>query len=179
MQDRIIKIKEYFKGLEICDGIVIIKTVFPTKWVIPSASLLDELFKVKAVENKLENGYFYCCEIEVGVLPAFDAIDFTIEFNRNLEEKSELLKEKVNELKTLFAEKPIEVLRTIEFKFTEKKNKTRKNKNVETEVLSNNEEIVTSQVVDNTNYETVNVENNIENIEGDNLMEYAIELIKN
>ena len=173
MQNRINNIKDYFRGLEICDGIVIVKIVYPNKWIIPSLELLDELFKVKVVENKQEAGYFYCCEIINGVNPTFDAVDFTIEFNLNLEEKSELLKEKVSELKNLFAEKPIEVLRTIEFKYSEKKPKTKKIKN-NNNVLEKNENI-TSQDADNIKYEEDVIVKNEGN--SDELMNYAMELI--
>ena len=178
MQDRITKIKDYFRGLEICEGIVIVKIDYPGKWVIPSAQLLDELFKVKVVENKKEVGYFYCCEMINGVTPVFDAIDFTIDFNRNLEEKSELLKEKVNELKTLFAEKPIEVLRTIEFKYYEKKAKTKKSKKTEEVIPNEEKEGYVREVSDNTDYDAVAI-NNSTIIEEDNLIEYAINLVNN
>lgn len=178
MQDRITKIKDYFRGLEICDGIVIVKIDYPGKWVIPSAQLLDELFKVKVVENKKEVGYFYCCEMINGVTPVFDAVDFTIDFNRNLEEKSELLKEKVNELKTLFAEKPIEVLRTIEFKYYEKKAKSKKSKKTEELMPNEEKDEYTQEVTDNTDYDTATISNSTP-IDRDNLIDYAINLVNN
>ena len=176
MQDRIVKITEYFKGLEICDGIVIVKIVYPNKWVIPSDNLLDELFKVKVVKNKQGEGYFYCCEITDGVTPTFDAIDFTIEFNRDLEEKSELLKTKVDELKQLFAEKSIEILRTIEFKYSEKKTKNKKNKKTE-DIITNEDKIECPQEIINKTDNDTPVKPNSNNIDGDNLVEYAIKLI--
>lgn len=180
MQDRILKIKDYFLGLEICDDIVFGKVDYPGKWVIPSDEVLNDMFNVKVVENNKGVGFFYCCEINDGVTPIFDAIDFTIDFNKTLEEKSNLLLEKVNELKTLFAEKPIEVLRTIEFKYTEKKTKSRKNKKEEKENTSTNEVVLETQVEDNNDYSNIEVKNNTAStevktiIETDSLMEYAL-----
>lgn len=179
MQDRILKIKEYFLGLEICDDIVFGKVDYPGKWIIPSEEVLNDMFKVKVVENNKGVGVFYCCELNNGVTPIFDAIDFTIDFNKTLEEKSKLLLEKVNELKTLFAEKPIEVLRTIEFKYNEKKSRPKKNK--KEEIDSTNDVVLETQVEDNNDYSNIEVKNNTASTEAetvtetDSLMEYAIE----
>ncbi len=169
MKERIEKIKQYFRGFEISDGIAFISVVFPKKWQIPNPEILKEMFNVKTVASEEKNGTYFFTEIDNGVLTVFDAVDFTVEFNVNIEKKSQLLMEKVEELKNIFAEKPIEVLRTIQFKYIEKQ--PRKNK-------KNKEKEIVSEIKDETNYETVSVSNEINNdtVEDDSLLDYAKEL---
>ena len=166
MQDRIKKIEKYFRGFEISNDIVYIILDFPKKWQIPSAELLDEMFKVKAVNANNNDFLYFCSEINDGIYLVFDAAEFTINFNLTLEEKSQLLIQKVNELKELFAEKPIEVLKTIEFKYKEKnnkKNKIAKKEELETQVTSSNTDNTTTyNNAEETNVEeTENTNNNL------------------
>jgi hypothetical protein len=170
MQKRIEKINSYFTDFKISDGLAFITVNFSKKWQIPSNELLDEMFNVKCVNKNDGSGYYYFSPIENGLYNVFDAVDFTIEFNMNLEEKTNLLQEKINELKNLFVSLPIETLRTIKFKYNEKQ--TKKNKK-----NKSNDEIV-NQVVDNTDYSETTVNNVVENInENNSLLEFAQELI--
>lgn len=169
MQKRIEKISQYFTDFKVSEGLVYITVKFNKKWQVPSNELLDEMFKVNYVKKNDGTGYYFFSAIENGMYNVFDAVDFTIEFNLNLEEKTNLLQEKINELKELFMVLPIETLRTIKFKYTEKR--TKKNKTTEEP---------NKQVVDNTNFSntgvTVTIEEKIEN-ENNSLLEFAQELI--
>ena len=154
MQKRIEKINTYFTDFKVSEGLVYISVNFPKKWQVPSNELLDDMFKVKCVNKNDGTGYYFFSSIENGMYNVFDAVDFTIEFNVNLEEKTNLLQEKINELKSLFMTLPIETLRTIKFKYNEKQTKkSKKNK-------SNEEQV--SLVNDNTDNSetTINNSNN-------------------
>ena len=176
MEERINKIKKYFKSFEIVDGIAYTLVSFPKKWQVPSNEILMETFNVKTVLSEKGNGFYFCCEISNGIYPLFDAVDFTIDFNLNIEEKSELLIEKVNELKTIFAEKPIEVLRTIQFKYSEKKPKNIRKNNKKKN--NDSEDILKSEITDNTDYSatTVTADKNNEN---NSLLDFAQDLVNN
>jgi hypothetical protein len=93
----------------------------------------------------------------------------------SLEEKTKLLQEKTEELKKLFTELPIETLKTIEFKYSEKKPKnTRKNNKKKS---SDSEEILKTEIADNPEYPTtVTVDENNEN---NSLLDFAQDLVNN
>ena len=90
----------------------------------------------------------------------FDLIDNTIEMNVSAEAKLELLNEKFDELKHLFATEQLEKLQTLTFVFNEpKKTKKRKTKK-KTEENNTIEQVVVEE--NNDNDEKINNENNIE-----------------
>lgn len=171
MQKRIEKINQYFNDFKVCDGLVFISVDFPKKWQIPSNELLEEMFKTKYVNKNDGTGYYFFSPIENGIYNVFDTVDFTIEFNLNLEEKTKLLQEKTEELKKLFVELPIETLKTIEFKYSEKKPKNTKKKNK----IENIE--IKSEVTGTTDNTTI-VTNGVNN-ENNSLLDFAQDLVNN
>lgn len=176
MQKRIEKINQYFNDFKVCDGLVFISVDFPKKWQIPSNELLEEMFKTKYVNKNDGTGYYFFSPIENGIYNVFDTVDFTIEFNLNLEEKTKLLQEKTEELKKLFVELPIETLKTIEFKYSEKKPKNVRKNNKKK--INDSEEILKTEITDNTDYSTTTVtaDNNNEN---NSLLDFAQDLVNN
>ena len=56
----------------------------------------------------------------------FELIDETIEYNKDIEAKSELFKQKIDEMRKIFLEEDLQTLRTMEFKMKKKKNFQRK-----------------------------------------------------
>lgn len=175
MQKRIEKINNYFNDFKVSDGLVFISVTFPKKWQIPSNELLEEMFKVKCVNKNDGSGHYFFSQIENGMYNVFDSVDFTIDFNLSLEEKSNLLQEKIEELKSLFVELPIEALRTIEYKYST--NQTKKNKrNAKKKNDIKNIEIK-SEVTGTTDETTiVTGEKNNEN---NSLLDFAQDLVNN
>ena len=153
--DRIDKIKDYFRGIELTNGVRIVNVTYPPKWgVYPSD---DETIKVAKSEDKVNEWFYYGdCEL-VTFSDMFDLIDNTIEMNVSAEAKLELLNAKFDELKHLFATEQLEKLQTLKFFFKEpkktKKGKTRKK--IE-------EKNIVEQVVVEENDDKINNENNIE-----------------
>lgn len=131
MQKRIDKIKEYFKELNISGNIIYITVVFPPKWAI--SELLEENFKVKVVPRQDGQGIYFFTDLTNGFDKLFDAIDYTIEFNKQAQEKIELLMYKIEELKELFNNEDISTLKTLKFSY-KKKNITAPNKKKKKEV---------------------------------------------
>lgn len=156
--DRIDKIKDYFRGIELTNGVRIVNVTYPPKWgVYPSD---DETIKVAKSEDKVNEWFYYGdCEL-VTFSDMFDLIDNTIEMNVSAEAKLELLNEKFDELKHLFATEQLEKLQTLTFVFNEpKKTKKRKTKK---KIEENNtiEQVVVEE--NNDNDEKINNETNID-----------------
>ena len=173
MQKRIEKINNYFNDFKVSDGFVFISVTFPKKWQIPSNELLEEMFKVKCVNKNDGSGHYFFSQIENGMYNVFDSVDFTIDFNLSLEEKSNLLQEKIEQLKSLFVELPIEVLRTIEFKYSvNQPKKTRKN--TKKKNVGENEDLKTE--VTGTTDDTTTDTNEVNN-ENNSLLDFAQGLI--
>lgn len=176
MQNRINKIGEYFKTFNISDNIAYISITLPSKWQLPDINILEESFKVKVAPD--DNGIIYFfTDVSNGIDTLFESVEFTISFNKDLEEKLRLLKEKVEYLKELFATNTLEDLKTIEIKLkTKRGKKAKKNEVVENEIIDE----VPSKTEDETNSQdtAVNNEEVDENNNDMSLLEYATQIVE-
>ena len=148
--DRIDKIKDYFRGIELINGVRIVNITYPPKWgVFPSD---DEKIKVAKSEDKVNEWFYYGdCEL-VTFSDIFDLIDNTIEMNVSAEEKLELLNQKFEELKHLFATEPLEKLKTLAFIFDIPKKGKKNKRKTEPKTVTESYEIET---VENTMEEQI------------------------
>ena len=119
IKERINKIKEYFKEMQIVtiDGeqVIYVAVSFPYGWVIDE--YIEDKFKV-TVNGGNEPGLFYfATEIDNGEDTIFNAIEYNIEKMKDAIERAQLLKNKVAELKNLFQDENISLqeLRTLKF----------------------------------------------------------------
>lgn len=130
--DRIKKLGTYFNNMNIDDGIIYVRVCFPKGW--GCSEVTEYNFNVKCVEDEVPGYFYFFTNTEEGFEKIFDAIDYNIKFNQDAQDKVNLLRTKVEELKNIFEEEDISVLRTLEFKFKKKKEKNKKtNKKTETE----------------------------------------------
>lgn len=140
LQDRINKISEYFKSMEIANNILVIKVEYNNRWgVFPSEDGAIKVCKSEEVQNE----YFYYADyLTVNIDSIFDLIEDTIEMNISAELKIQLLTDKIEELKVLFTNEPLEKLKNLYFDFKEiekpkkrksKKYKKEENKPIETD----------------------------------------------
>ena len=138
LQENIKKIEEYFKGIEINDGMTVVRVLFKEKWgVYPSK---DERIKVVNSKDNPNEWMYYAKYDEVEMDEIFELISETIKMNVEAGLKIELLTQKFEELKNIFSSESLERLNTLEFIFTDKfaikpkkRKYVRKNKNVEIE----------------------------------------------
>ena len=115
VNDRIRNVGEYFAVFNVHDGAVCVGVRFPDKWTLFDVETICNEFRVQI---KVKDGTtFFLCDINDGFDPVFDAVDFIIEQNKALEEKTSLLREKVEELRTLFEQESLDKLRTLQFVF--------------------------------------------------------------
>lgn len=151
LQDRIKKIKEYFKGIEMLNGLFIVKVQYGERWGAYNSE--DQRIRAAKSEEVADEWFYYADSEEVDIEEIFNLIEETIEMNLSVGAKIELLSKKIEELKLLFSDTPLQQLETLQFVMTNPKKEKRKyNKKKKTVKEENKVE------------ETV-VENNIENIE--------------
>ena len=178
MQERIKKISEYFKVFNISDNIAYISINFPSKWQIPDTKILEESFDVKVAPDEGGILYFFT-DVSNGIDNLFDSVEFTITYNKDLETKMQLLKDKVAFLKDLFAKHTLDELFTLEIKLNTKKTKrNKKTKEVEsvTTNVKNIEENIKVDAVDNNTLADVNNEVGNDINSEMSLLEYASQL---
>lgn len=143
IQDKIDKIKDYFRSMEVAQGVSFVKVEFDEKWsVYPSE---DGKIKVTKVKNNPKMWYYFGNINEVSFDEIFDLIDNTIITNLNANKKLELLNMKFNELKEIFANESLETLKTLKFVFKPKRKKIDK-KNT---IIANTNNITENKQLEN------------------------------
>lgn len=113
LQKRISSLSPYFRGMEITNGTLIVKVLYEDKWgAYPSE---DDRVKI-AKSEEIPNEWFYYADYEVVPMDeVFNLIEETIHMNKSAEKKLELLSQRFEELKTLFATESLERLETLHF----------------------------------------------------------------
>ena len=131
LKERIEKIDEYFDSMNVAasNGIIYVRVRFPKGW--GCSEVTEHNFNVSAVNDEIPGYIYFFSKMEEGFDKIFDAIDYNISFNKEAEAKVSLLKEKIEELKTIFENEDVEVLKTLEFKYKKKKPKAKKEKGLD------------------------------------------------
>lgn len=126
IKERIENIKEYFYSMNVAadNGIIYVLVQFPKGWAC--SEVTEHNFGVKTVRDDNPDFYYFFADLTLGFDKVFDAIEYNILFNKEAQAKVSLLREKVEELKTIFENEDIETLKTLEFKYKQKKIKTKK-----------------------------------------------------
>ena len=159
LQDRIKENALYFRGMEMTNGILIIKVLYEDKWgVYPNK---EETIKV-AKSNDTPNEWYYYGDFEViSFDEIFDLIEETVTMNINAAKKIELLNQKFEELKNIFATERLEKLETLYFAFnettTKPKKKYNRKKKVEEPIVTEEIVEIQTEVIDENNYENIEV----------------------
>jgi hypothetical protein len=152
LQERIQKNEKYFRGMEIVNNTVIIKVLYGEKWgAYPSQ---DEVIKVAKSEDTPNEWFYYADYTYTVIDDIFNLIEETIEMNLSAIERLELFNVKMEELKTLFANEPLQKLKTLSFQFEEiKKIKKKKSKKSKTENIDELVSEVAINIEENNNVE--------------------------
>lgn len=113
--ERISRIEEYFINMRVDkdEDAILVLVKFPASWQISNQKEILNKYKVQIGDGG--NGIFFGTERENGAEVVFDAIEFVIDFNKTLQEKQTLLKEKSEELVKLFTEEPLDRLKNLRF----------------------------------------------------------------
>ena len=125
---KILSLSKYNVCIRTFNDNLVVNVTYPEKWQIISPS--NESVKVMR-DDKDVNTYYYIAPVDPSdecLTNVISTIDETIQYNHELQEKIELLNAKIAELSTIFAERDIDELRTMEFTFKGKKKKANKPK---------------------------------------------------
>lgn len=115
LNEQLIRLSSYKINFNIYEGTVIISLEYPKDWTVLEINSSD-------IQTTSENGrQFYWVPLQMDVEKVFELIDETIEYNKNIEAKSELFKQKIDEMRKIFLEEDLQTLRTMEFKMKKKK----------------------------------------------------------
>lgn len=119
LQDEIMKLGDYFRGIEYYNDALIVKVNFPPRWQVYPSS--DGNIKPAKSERAQGEYYYYGDMNKVSLDDIFGVIKETIEANQDAELKIQLLNEKMNELKEIFKKTSYEELLNLKFIIEEKK----------------------------------------------------------
>lgn len=115
LNEQLIRLSSYKINFNIYEGTVIISLEYPKDWTVLEINSSD-------IQTTSENGrQFYWVPLQTDVEKVFELIDETIEYNKDIEAKSELFKQKIDEMRKIFLEEDLQTLRTMEFKMKKKK----------------------------------------------------------
>ena len=112
LQDRLIELAEYGIGFNMHDGNFLVNITYKDGWSVIKPS--DESISFMH-DSKRTNTYYYSAPITTDIAHIFEAIDETITYNKEMEEKVQLFKERVEELQELFAKLPLSMVRKLTF----------------------------------------------------------------
>jgi len=129
VKDRIEKLKPYFVSFNVIAdedaAYILLRFPLESRWTIPDQTALKENYKVEiAARNE---GYYFMTEMCNGTDCIFDAAEYVITFNKNVEERKSLLNDKIKELTNIFATETLDNLKKLSFVIPNKEEKTVKN----------------------------------------------------
>lgn len=165
LQEKLIELSEYGVSFNVASGNFVIKIKYNSNWTIIQPDGNEIAFYRDENDDSV---YYYVASVTTSIDKIFFAIDETIEYNRELELKVELFKEKMSELQEIFAQEPLDVLRTLEFKLKKKKKeKTKKEKVVKEKEddINNIEEVSENEPAVDKNEETEEQEETLSEID--------------
>lgn len=129
VQERINKISDYFVSMNVVanDNVIYVLVRFDKGWTCSELTEVNFNVKTTIVADQPYHYYFFST-MDVGFDRIFDAIEFNIRLNTETQEKVNLLRQKIEELKNIFEVEDIKTLSTLEFKYKKKKVRTLKQK---------------------------------------------------
>ena len=116
LDERVKELKDYLCRIEVADGMLIVRVRLKKGWKVMKN--LDQDFPITITkDDKTPDEYLYWAKNDnVTLDDVFDYVEKTIDYNRSLELKVELLMKKVSELTDIFnRENDLEVLEKLRF----------------------------------------------------------------
>lgn len=112
------KYAKYNISIKITEGYYLIGIHFPQKWKViePQDTSIKYLN-----DDEDKTMFYYMTQVVNGTKGIFESVDETIAFNRELEKKTDLIREKIVELRDLFVNETYENLLTLRFVVGEEK----------------------------------------------------------
>lgn len=120
LQDKLIELSEYGVTFNVADGKFVVRVKYKKDWDVVTPENKSVSFFPDDADSTL---FWYVAPVSTDMEVLFEAIDETIRYNKELEEKTELFREEIMRLQEIFTKEPISVLRTLEYKFKKPKAK--------------------------------------------------------
>jgi hypothetical protein len=135
IQERLDKLKPYVKGMRFVNNTGVVDVQLKERWTIIESD------KISVKQGKSEENYFmfYSEKGDSTFDEILDYVEKVINLNVENEKKLELIKIKVEELKRIFEDKPLTVLKTLRFEFDELETLTWKEKDTKIELKEKEE----------------------------------------
>ena len=114
------KFDSYFNSVRIHEGLLIVDVILPTSWEdkkILATKQSNVQIKLGDANDKQKIVSFFSTFDADGVNELTEAIQNVIKWNKDLEEKNQLLNLKILELKKMFSENDVNSLRKLDFSF--------------------------------------------------------------
>lgn len=123
INSRIEKLGKYFVSFNVVaeEAAAYVITKFPAGWSLPDKTRIKEIFGIEVAP--IEGGICFVTEIKNGSDKLFDAADYVVDYNQQLEIRKSLFQEKIKELKDVFASETVDRLKTLKFAFEPQKKK--------------------------------------------------------
>lgn len=156
IKERIEHLGMYFNSMNVAaeNNIIYVRVQFPKGW--GCSELTEHNFNVTAVTDEIPGYFYFFANMEVGFDKIFDAIEYNIQFNEEAQTKVTLLREKIEELKNIFENEDISVLKTLAFKYKKKKVKTTPTKQKVVEDILPSDPIMNNNIENSNEYEECN-----------------------
>lgn len=168
LEEKLNELQNYDVTFEIKQGYYHISLKYNDDWNIVKPN--NELIYVEERKGL----HHYIASIgSVSIDDIFDAVNETIEFNKDLERKLELFVKKTKELQELFSNESYEYLESLEFKFTKKKGKKKAAQKKEEETV---EETVEENIANNN--DTVEEDTGFYDDNPDGVVEYGTDYMQ-
>lgn len=126
IEESIKSCSEYFIAMNITIDHITVMLDFPETWQIEN--FMENKDGVNVI--KKNDNYYVVGLFENGFDVIFDVIDMIIKINKEMEEKTKLLKEKAQELTELFLNSSLEELQNLEFQLNKPKEEKKNNKKI-------------------------------------------------
>jgi hypothetical protein len=114
IQNKINELKPYFRGIKLTDNYNIVEVNLKKSWLVPE----DDEIMIQSKDIKEKNGVtynmFYSENKTIDEIIEFIQVE-VINYNIELEQKEELLRMKVEELKMVFETKSLDELNNLKF----------------------------------------------------------------
>lgn len=112
LQERLIELAEYGIGFNMYDGSYLVNITYKDGWSVIKPS--DDTITFMSDKEKA-NTYYYSAPITTDMENVFTAIYETISYNKEMEQKLVLFKERIEELQEIFASEPLSRLKALSF----------------------------------------------------------------
>ena len=116
IQKRFNELQPYLKGVKLASQYSVVECILKNTWKIDGLTAEGVQYKSSGKESEEHKGYVgYMFWAEMAIDDLVDSMELIVNANIEMEQKQALLRSKVEELKKMFEDKPLEELKSLKF----------------------------------------------------------------